>query len=115
MGLPEPPPLGASALPEGTFAGEAVLVTGGGTGLGKAIAVEFARLGARLAIVSRSEEHRAEGVAAVEAAGGKAIGVACDIRQPEQIAAAFDAVEAELGLPGVLVNNAAGNFPVPAE
>jgi hypothetical protein len=38
MGLPEPPPLGATALPEGTFAGQVVLVTGGGTGLGKAIA-----------------------------------------------------------------------------
>src|SRR5512139_2734481 len=115
MGLPEPPPPGAAALPGGSFDGETVVVTGGGTGLGKAIAVEFARLGARLAIVSRGEEHRAAGVAAVEAAGGKAIGVACDVREPGQIAAAFDAVEAELGLPGVLVNNAAGNFPVPAE
>jgi NAD(P)-dependent dehydrogenase (short-subunit alcohol dehydrogenase family) len=115
MGLPEPPPLGASALPEGTFAGETVIVTGGGTGLGKAIAVEFARLGARVAILSRGAEHRAAGVAAVEAAGSKAIAVACDVRDPGQVAAAFDAVESELSRPGVLVNNAAGNFPVPAE
>ena len=41
--------------------------------------------------------------------------VACDIRDADQIAAAFDAAEAETGLPGVLVNNAAANFPVPAE
>ena len=49
------------------FEGEAVIVTGGGTGLGKAIAVEFARLGASIAILSRKEEHRAAGVAAIEA------------------------------------------------
>ncbi len=115
MPLPEPPPLGAKALPDAAFVGETVVVTGGGTGLGKAIAVEFARLGASVAIFSRSEDHRAAGVRAVEAAGAKALAVACDIRQPEQIAAAFDAVERELGLPSVLVNNAAGNFPVPAE
>ena len=41
MGIPEPPPLGVSALPPGTFDGSVVVVTGGGTGLGKAIAVEF--------------------------------------------------------------------------
>src|SRR5512145_2693529 len=115
MPLPEPPPLGAHALPLGTFEGETVIVTGGGTGLGKAIALEFARLGARLAILSRGEEHRAAGVRAVEALGAKALGVACDIRAPEQVRAAFDAVEAALGRPGVLVNNAAGNFPAPAE
>jgi len=115
MPLPEPPPLGAHALPAGTFARETVIVTGGGTGLGKAIALEFARLGAKLAIVSRREEHRTAGVAVVEAAGAKAIGVACDIREPAQVAAAFDAVTAQLGPPTVLVNNAAGNFPVPAE
>ena len=43
------------------------------------------------------------------------LAVACDIRDAEQIAAAFDAAEAQFGLPGVLVNNAAANFPVPAE
>jgi NAD(P)-dependent dehydrogenase (short-subunit alcohol dehydrogenase family) len=115
MGLPEPPPLGAAALPEGTFDGETVVVTGGGTGLGRAIAVEFARLGARIAVLSRAEEHRAAGVAAVKEVGSRAIGVACDIRRPEAVAEAFETVEAEFGLPSVLVNNAAGNFPAPAE
>lgn len=115
MGLPEPPPLGASALPPGTFEGQAVIVTGGGTGLGRAIALEFARLGASLAIVSRQEEHRKAGVAAVKELGARAIGVACDIRQPDRVAEAFETIEGELGPPSVLVNNAAGNFPVPAE
>jgi NAD(P)-dependent dehydrogenase (short-subunit alcohol dehydrogenase family) len=115
MGLPEPPELGASALPKGTFDGQAVLVTGGGTGLGKAIAVEFARLGAAVAVLSRKQDHLASGVAAVEAAGGRGLAVQADIRQPEAVAAAFDQIEAALGLPVALVNNAAGNFPVPAE
>jgi NAD(P)-dependent dehydrogenase (short-subunit alcohol dehydrogenase family) len=115
MGLPEPPALGAHALPTGTYDGRTVIVTGGGTGLGKAIAVEFARVGAKIAILSRSEEHRAAGLAAVEAVGAKALSVGCDIRDPDAIRQAFDTVTSELGLADVLVNNAAGNFPVPAE
>lgn len=115
MGLPEPPALGAAALPAGTYEGRVVLVTGGGTGLGKAMAVEFGRLGAAVAVVSRKEEHRRAGVAALEAVGARAMQASCDIRDPDAIVTAFDAVEAELGRPDVLVNNAAGNFPVPAE
>src|SRR6184192_1927982 len=114
-GLPEPPEEGAKALPDGTFERTVVLVTGGGTGLGKAIAVEFARLGASVAIASRSGQHRDRGREAVEGAGGTALSVALDVRDPEQVAAAFDAVEQELGVPDVLINNAAGNFPVAAE
>jgi NAD(P)-dependent dehydrogenase (short-subunit alcohol dehydrogenase family) len=115
MGLPDPPKLGSAALPAGSYDGEVVIVTGGGTGLGKAMAVEFARLGASIGVLSRKAEHLAAGAAAVEAVGSRAAGIACDIRQPEQIAAAFDAVASELGPATVLVNNAAGNFPVPAE
>jgi NAD(P)-dependent dehydrogenase (short-subunit alcohol dehydrogenase family) len=114
-GLPEPPPPGASALPAGTYDGVCVFVTGGGTGLGKAIASEFARLGADIVVASRKPEHLEAGVAAIGEIGGRVLSVGCDIRDPEQIAAAFDQAEAAFGLPGVLVNNAAANFPVPAE
>lgn len=114
-GLPRPPAVGAKALPDGTFDGVTVLVTGGGTGLGKAIASEFARLGAGIVIASRKPEHLEAGVEAIEAIGAEALAVGCDIREPESIAAAFDAAEDAMGLPGVLVNNAAANFPVPAE
>jgi NAD(P)-dependent dehydrogenase (short-subunit alcohol dehydrogenase family) len=113
--IPDPPPLGASALPAGTFDGEVVAVTGGGTGLGKGIATEFARLGATVAILSRDPAHLEAGIAAVEEAGGKAFTTAIDIRDSGKVTEAFDAVEQAVGLPGVLVNNAAGNFPVPAE
>jgi len=115
IGLPEPPELGTAALPDGTYAGQVVLVTGAGTGLGKAIATEFARLGAAIAILSRKPEHLDAGREAIEGVGGRVLTVTCDIREPDQIAAAFDTVEADLGLADVLVNNAAANFPVPAE
>ena len=114
-GLRQPPPLGTSALSAGTYDGSVVIVTGGGTGLGKAIATEFGRLGASVGILSRDARHRAAGVAAVEEAGGRAVAAPCDIRDPDAIATAFDAVESELGPIDILVNNAAGNFPVPAE
>jgi NAD(P)-dependent dehydrogenase (short-subunit alcohol dehydrogenase family) len=114
-GLPMPPPLGSAMLPAGTFAGQVVAVTGGGTGLGKAIAVEFARLGAAVAVLSRKPEHHTAGVAALEAVGAKAGSFGVDVRDPEAVAAAFAAVEETLGPVDVLVNNAAGNFPQPAE
>jgi NAD(P)-dependent dehydrogenase (short-subunit alcohol dehydrogenase family) len=102
-------------LPPGTFDGHVVLITGGGTGLGKAMAVEFARLGATVAIVSRKADHLASGIAAVEAAGGKAVTATADVRDPDLVEAAFDAVEAAAGPATVLINNAAGNFPAQAE
>ena len=115
MGLPEPAALGASALPAGTYDGECVFVTGGGTGLGRAIATEFARLGASIVIASRKPEHLEQGEASMREVGANVLTVACDIREPDSIAAAFDAAVGAFGLPSVLVNNAAANFPVPAE
>lgn len=115
IGLAPPPPLGASALPSGTYDGVAVFVTGAGTGLGKAIASEFARLGASIVIASRKPEHLEAGRVAIEEIGAPVLTVECDIRDAEAVSAAFDAATAAFGLPQVLVNNAAANFPVPAE
>ncbi|WP_073734010.1 SDR family oxidoreductase [Streptomyces sp. CB02488] len=115
-GFAAPPPLGASALPPGTYDGVVVLVTGGGSGLGKAIAAEFARLGADLVLVGRDAERLA--AARDELApltGGRVMTAPADIRDPDRIAEVFDAAEAQVGLPGVLINNAAANFPSPAE
>ena len=115
VGLPAPPPVGETALRPGTFDGAIVMVTGGGTGLGKAIAAEFARLGASLVIASRKQEHLAAARDALEPLATGVLAVACDIREADEVARAFDAAEAAFGLPSILVNNAAANFPVPAE
>jgi NAD(P)-dependent dehydrogenase (short-subunit alcohol dehydrogenase family) len=101
-------------LPADTYRGQVVMITGGGTGLGKAMAIEFARAGAALAIASRKPEHRESGIRAVEDVGSKAAGVSLDVRDPEAVATAFDEIEERLGPVDVLVNNAAGNFPVQA-
>ena len=114
-GLPAPPPVGDTALKPGTFDGETVIVTGGGTGLGKAVASEFARLGASIVLASRKPEHLEAGEEAIRNLGSPVLTVECDIRDPESISAAFDAAVERFGLPSVLVNNAAANFPVPAE
>ena len=114
-GLPHPPAAGATALVPGTYEGVTVVVTGGGTGLGKAIASEFARLGANLAILSRKPEHLDAARDAITAIGAEAECIECDIRDADSISTAFDAIEARFGLPGVLVNNAAANFPSPSE
>lgn len=115
MTLRTPPAEGTAMLPAGTFAGQTVLVTGGGTGLGKGMAAEFARLGAKLAIVSRKPEHLEAGVAAMRDIGAEAAAFACDIRDPDRITEVFNEIEEALGPVTVLINNAAGNFPVPAE
>ncbi len=115
IGIPEPPALGASALPAGTYDGTVVFITGGGTGLGKAIATEFARLGASIVIASRKPEHLDAGREAIEELGAPVLVTACDIRDPDSVAAAFAAAVDTFRLPDVLINNAAANFPVPAE
>ena len=114
-GLASPPPVGSTALVPGTFDGVPVVVTGGGTGLGKAIASEFARLGASLVVLSRKPEHLEAAREAITSIGAPIECVECDIRDADSVAAAFDRAEERFGLPGVLVNNAAANFPSPAE
>jgi NAD(P)-dependent dehydrogenase (short-subunit alcohol dehydrogenase family) len=92
------------------LAGKRILITGGGTGLGKSMGRRFLELGAELAICGRrgevleatAEEHRA-------ATGGKVTTRVCDVRDAEAVEAMVETLAAERTL-DALVNNAAGNF-----
>lgn len=98
------------------MAGDTVLVTGGGTGIGKAIAVAFTRCGARVVIASRHQKHLDTGASDIAAATGtQPLAKVCDIRRPEQVAELVDFVHSECGRIDVLVNNAGGQFAQSAE
>jgi citronellol/citronellal dehydrogenase len=87
-----------------------VVVTGGGTGIGQAIAAECARLGARVAIGGRKPEKLAATQALIDADGGRCFSHGVDIREPESVDAFVAAVLAEHGQVDILVNNAGGQF-----
>jgi len=92
--------------------GKVVLVTGGGTGLGRSMGERFLGLGAKLVISGRREAVLQEAATAMT---GEVLPVPCDVRDPAQVAAMMDAAEAHFGQIDVLVNNAAGNFVSPTE
>lgn len=110
-----PPPFDAPPYPADIFAGLTVLVTGGGSGMGLAMAKAFAQGGANVAVMGRSIERAREGAAEIAALGVRAHAMSCDVRLPEAVAAAFDEAEEALGPIGLLANNAGANFPVLAE
>ena len=97
------------------LAGKTTIITGGGSGLGKAMALRMAGLGAKVAVLGRRPDALQETAKAIRDAGGAAVGVPCDVRDPVAVAAAFDAVEKELGPANQLINNAAGNFLAASE
>lgn len=92
-----------------------VLITGGATGLGRAMGEQFLRLGAKLAIASRREEVLKQAAEEMGDDGHEVFYQSCDVRDPAQIATLVDAVEERFGRIDVLVNNAAGNFISPTE
>ncbi len=91
------------------------LVTGGGTGIGRAIGVALARDGYDLAIASRSAAHLGDGATVLRAAGARVLELPTDVRVPEQVDRMVETIRREYGRLDVLVNNAAGNFLAPAE
>jgi NAD(P)-dependent dehydrogenase (short-subunit alcohol dehydrogenase family) len=105
----------APALAPGLLKNKLAWITGGGTGLGRAMALRFAQLGARIAVSGRREAPLLETVEAVKQAGGSAVAATCDVRDCDAVEAALARIEREAGLPDVLVNNAAGNFLCPSE
>lgn len=90
--------------------GKNVVITGGGTGLGKAMALRFASLGARIAVLGRRRDPLEETVKELHDNGSDAVFTTCDVRDPEQVEKAFNLFHDKLGHIDVLVNNAAGNF-----
>ncbi len=105
----------ASPFRAGLYEGRVALITGGGTGIGLAVARELTSLGARVALCGRRPEPIAEAVAALTAEGHEAMGASVDIRSPESVEAFVAAVLARFGRIDLLVNNAGGQFPSPAQ
>jgi citronellol/citronellal dehydrogenase len=95
--------------------GQVALVTGGGTGIGRATALELGRTGARVAICGRRAEPLEQTRTELEAAGAECLTVQVDIREPDQAESLVDRVLERFGRVDVLVNNAGGQFIAPAE
>jgi citronellol/citronellal dehydrogenase len=96
-------------------AGSVALVTGGGTGIGRAIVDALAASGASIAICGRRAEPLEETRAAIEAGGGECLTFECDVREPEQVDGLLEAVGERYGRLDVLVNNAGGQFLAAAD
>ncbi len=108
--------LAEGMLKAGALKGKNIVITGGGTGLGKSMGEYFLELGANLVITSRKLDVLQETAKEMMAAkGGKVIPLACDVREIDQVEAMWkDAIE-QLGQIHVVLNNAAGNFISPTE
>ncbi len=103
-------------LKPGSFKGKTILITGGGTGLGRSMGKYLLELGANLVISSRKKEVIDKTAAELMAeTRGKVLAVPCDIRKYEEVEAMFRAAEAEFGTVHGVLNNAAGNFISPTE
>ncbi|WP_289021613.1 SDR family oxidoreductase [uncultured Salegentibacter sp.] len=103
-------------LRDDALKGKTIIVTGGGSGLGKAMTKYFMELGASVAITSRNLEKLQNTAKQLEEeTGGKCLAVQCDVRHYEQVENMRDEVLKEFGSVDVLLNNAAGNFISPTE
>jgi len=102
-----------SVFRPGLFAGQTVVVTGGGSGIGRCTAHELAALGAHVVLVGRTEARLTAVAAEIREDGGEASHAACDIRDEEAVKATVAAVLAARGRIHGLVNNAGGQFPAP--
>ncbi len=99
----------------GLLAGRVAVITGGGTGIGRAIADQYALLGARVALCGRRIEPVTEAAEAIKSRGGEALAASVDIRSPEAIESFVKDVLSRWGSVDILVNNAGGQFPSPAQ
>ena len=115
LAVPDAPSTFTSPLAQDANRGRVALVTGGGTGIGRAIARELAGSGAGLVICGRRREPLMAARSEVEALGVECLALPTDIREPDEVATLVDAALERFGRIDVLVNNAGGQFEAPAE
>src|SRR6202045_5154351 len=101
---------GAHLFQSDLLKSKGIFLTGGGTGLGRSMALHFASLGARLFIVGRRPEPLKSVCEEIQHAGGTAAFASCDVRNYAAVEAAAKTAESQIGEINTLVNNAAGNF-----
>ncbi|MPY77090.1 MAG: SDR family oxidoreductase [Actinophytocola sp.] len=105
----------ASALASDALAGQVVLITGGGTGIGRATALACAAAGARVVVCGRRREPLDSVTSEITELGSDCLSVACDVREPDAVTGLVDHVLDACGRIDVLVNGAGGQFMAPAE
>ncbi|WP_369829654.1 SDR family oxidoreductase [Mucilaginibacter sp. OK283] len=112
-----PNPVNAGGmLRDDALKGKTIIITGGGTGLGKAMGTYFLQLGANLVITSRKLDVLQQTAAEMESAtGGKVLPIVCDVRKYDEVETMLQQAIATFGRVDVLLNNAAGNFISPTE
>ncbi|NML64074.1 SDR family oxidoreductase [Hymenobacter sp. RP-2-7] len=103
-------------LRDNALAGKTIIVTGGGTGLGRAMSTYFLQLGANVVITSRKLAVLEQTAAELrQLTSGRVLALACDVRRYDEVEAVLDRAYQEFGRVNVLLNNAAGNFISPTE
>lgn len=104
------------ALRENALQGKTIVVTGGGTGLGKAMASYFSKLGANVVITSRKLEVLSATAKEIEnETNNSVLAISCDVRKIDEVERMYEEAEDTFGSVDILVNNAAGNFISPTE
>jgi NAD(P)-dependent dehydrogenase (short-subunit alcohol dehydrogenase family) len=107
--------IGITMFRDDLLSGKTIIVTGGGTGLGKSMATRFGELGANLVIASRREQVIQDAAEELRKTGADVLGLSCDVRDPASVQSMVVATRKEFGKIDVLLNNAAGNFISPTE
>jgi NAD(P)-dependent dehydrogenase (short-subunit alcohol dehydrogenase family) len=100
---------------EDLLKGKTIIITGGGSGLGKSMAARFGELGANLVIASRRQQVIQDAADELRKTGAEVLGLSCDVRDVASVQALVDETKNQFGKIDVLLNNAAGNFISPTE